>query len=279
MISRSDFLAIDAEIKEAIDKTLNELRTINQSHYVLFLADGEYHKELEDNNSGLNPNVIGNMMDRYKDSSRFKFLAQFLNAVYSFTDTKDSTDDNEYMLHLELMVYTHIWEAKPFLKKLYRLAHLWNGEQYAWDVQIPDKSKHKFIRDEIRKIFEDKKSPLFQIIKNGFHTSLRNAFAHSEYHFDTMNGRGRIILDKKNKESWELKEISFDDWSRRFVYSALLSYYLFDLTYKHSASIIESTGNDRFLIKLPTKINDFNLVWIKYDKPIDRFIFEVNADI
>lgn len=278
MISRSEFIAIEAEIKEAIDKTLNELRAINQADYVLFLADGEYYKEHEYNDSGLNPHVIGNMMDKYKDSSRFKFLAQFLNAAYSFTDTKDSTDDNEYMIHLELMVYTHIWEAKPFLKKLYRLAHLWNGEQYAWDVSIPDTSKHDFIRTKIRGIFEDKKSPLFQVIKNGFHTSLRNAFAHSEYHFDTMNGRRRIILDNYKGAQWEMKEISFDDWSRRFVYSTLLSYYLFDLTNKHSINIIESTGTDRFLIKLPSKINDTNLVWIKYEKPINRFIFEVNAE-
>jgi hypothetical protein len=176
------------------------------------------------------------------------------------------------------MVYTHIWEAKPFLKKLYRLAHLWNGERYAWNVQIPDMSKHNFIRTDIRKIFEDKKSPLFQIIKNGFHTSLRNAFAHSEYHFDTMNAGRRIILNKKNKESWELKEISFNDWSRRFAYSALLSYYLFDLAYQHKTNIIESTGTDRFLINLPSRMNNSRLVWINYDKPINRFIFDVNAE-
>lgn len=278
MILRSDFVAIDAEIKEAIDKTLNELKALNQSHYALFLADGEYNKELENSGLNLNPNVIGDMMGRYKDSSRFEFLAQFLNTAYSFTDTEDSIDDNEYRLHMELMVYTHIWEAKPFLKKLYRLAHLLNGEQFEWNVLIPDMGKHKFIRTDIKKIFEHKKSPLFQIIENGFHSSLRNAFAHSEYHFDRMNGRRRIILDNYNGAKWELKEISFDDWSRRFVYSALLSYYLFDLAYKHSLNIIESTGTDRFLIKRPFRVNDFDLVWIKYEKLINRFIFEENAE-
>lgn len=274
MISRVDFATIDAEIKKAIDDTLNDLKASNQNDYALFLADGEYSKDLEKNVLNLNPNVIDNRMDRYKDSSRLNFLSQFLSTFYSFPSSQTSTDDSEQRLHMELMVYAHTWEAKPFLKKLYRLARLWNGEQYVWNVQIPDMGKHDFIRNDIRKIFEDKRNPLFQIIKNGFHTSLRNAFAHSEYSFDTMNNNRRIILDNYNGAAWELQEVSFDDWSKRFVYSALLSYHILDLTHKHRTSLIESTGTDRFQIKQPSKVNGFNFVWIKYDKQYDRFNFE-----
>lgn len=274
MISRIDFATIDAEIKKAIDDTLNDLKASNQNDYALFLADGEYSKDLEKNVLNLNPNVIDNRMDRYKDSSRLSFLSQFLSTFYAFPSSQTSTDDSEQRLHMELMVYAHTWEAKPFLKKMYRLAHLWNGEQYVWNVQIPDMGKHDFIRNDIRQIFEDKGNPLFQIIKNGFHTSLRNAFAHSEYSFDTMNNNRRIILDNYNGAAWELQEISFDDWSKRFVYSALLSYHLLDLTHKHRTNLIESTGTDTFQIKQPSNVNGFNFVWIKYDKQYDRFNFE-----
>ena len=273
MISIVDFTTIDTEIKQALNNTLNDLKDLNQNNYALFLADGEYRKGLENNVLKLNPNVIDYKMDKYKDLSRLNFLNQFLTTFYSFPSTQTSTDDNEQRLHMELMVYTHIWEAKPFLKKLYRLAHLWNGEQYNWNVQIPDMGKHCFIRNGIRKIFEDKGNPLFQIIKNGFHTSLRNAFAHSEYFFDIMNNK-RIILDNFNGADWELKDISFDNWSKRFVYSALLSYHLLDLTYKHRTNLIESTGTDMFQIKQPSRVNKFNFVWIRYEKQDDRFSFE-----
>lgn len=274
MITRTDFAAIDAEIKKSIDDTLNALRVSNQNDYALFLADGEYKKEYENSSLNLNPNVIDSRMDGYKDSSRLEFLSDFLSIFYAFPSSQTATDDNPQRLHMELMVYSHIWEAKPFLKKLYRLAHQSNGEQYIWDVNIPDMSKHDFIRNDIRKIFEDNGNNLFQIIKNGFHTSLRNAFAHAEYFFDTMNGNKRIILDNFNGQPWELKDISFDDWSKRFVYSALLSYHLLSLTHKHRTGLIESTGTDLFQIKQPTKVNGFNMVWIKYDKQYNRFNFE-----
>ena len=274
MISKTDFAAINSEIIKTIDDTLIELRIANQNDYALFLADGEYRKEQENTSLKLNPNVIDYRLDRYKDASRLTFLSEFLSTFYSFPSSQKSIDDSEQRMHMELMVYTHIWEAKPFLKKLYRLAQLNNGEQYIWDVQIPDMSKHGFIRNEIRKNFGEKGNNLFQIIKNGFHTSLRNAFAHAEYFFDTMNNNRRIILDNYGGESWELQEINFDEWSKRFVYSALLSYHLLNLSHKHRTELIDTTGTDLFQIKQPSKMNGFNYVWIKYDKEYDRFNFE-----
>lgn len=274
MIKENNFAAIDTDIINAIDSTLNDLRTTNQSDYVLFLADAEYKKEYGGEKSKLNPYVINNMTDIYKDSSRLSFLSDFLTAFYSFSASQSKTDDHEQRLHMELMVYTHIWEAKPFLKKLYRLAHLNNEEQYIWKVNIPDNSKHTFIRDDIRKTFEDNNNPLFQIIKYGFHTSLRNAFAHSEYYFDPIKSNRRIILDNyKGNNSWELKEISFNDWSKRFVYSALLSFHLYSLSHKHRINLIRDIGTDTFQIKHPSETRGYKMTWIKYDKARDGFNF------
>lgn len=274
MITRQDFANIDIEIKQSIQNTLNTLRNSSQEDYVLFLADGEYRKEYDTPQSTLNPNVIDNRIDRYKDETRLTFLSNFLSLFYAFPNTQTSTDDNEQRLHMELMIYSHIWEAKPFLKKLYRLAHLSNNEPYQWNVTIPDMSKHDFIRNDIRKTFSNKGNNLAEIIKKGFHTSLRNAFAHSDYSFDTMNNNRRIWLDNYNGQAWELQEISFDDWSIRFVYSALLSYYLLSLTHKNRTELIDALGTDTYQIKLPTKAQPFTIVNIKYRKEHDGFNFE-----
>lgn len=84
-------------------------------------------------------------------------------------------------------------KKQPLLKKLYRFAHLANSESYHWKVVVPDMSKHDFIRNEIRQVFDDKGNPIAATIRNGFHTSLRNAFAHSEYSFDTKQQSQNLI--------------------------------------------------------------------------------------
>lgn len=274
MITRQEFVDIDKEIKEAIQNTLNYLRTNNTSNYFIFLADGEYLQKYENTIQKLNPYVIDERMDKYKDETRLKFLANFLSTFYSFPTTQQTTDDNEQRIHMELMVYSHIWESKPFLKKLHRLAHINNGEEYNWKASVPDMGKHYFIHNDIRATFDSTGNPLGQIIKNGFHTSLRNAFAHSDYSFDTMNGNKRIWLDNYNGKIWELQDISFDNWTKRFVYSALLSYHLLSFIHKYRKNLINDFNTDKYCIRHPTKTGQINMVNIIYSEENDDFIFE-----
>ncbi len=67
-------------------------------------------------------------------------------------------------------------------------------------------SKHDFIRCHIRQIFKDLNFDIWKVIKEGFHTSLRNAFAHSEYSFDTMNNHNRINLYNYGGANWNYKQ-------------------------------------------------------------------------
>lgn len=274
MITRQEFTDIDKEIQDSFQMTFDNLKANNLSNYVLFLADGEYVKKYENTVQNFNPFVIDNRMDRYKDETRLRFLTNFLSTFYSFPIIQPATDDNEQRIQMELMIYCHIWESKPFLKKLNRLAHISNGEEYNWDVSVPDMSKHDFIRNDIRAAFEKTKNNLGQIIKKGFHTSLRNAFAHSEFSIDTINGNKRIWLDTYTGKDWDIQEVSFDDWSKKFVYSALLSYHLLNLTHKNRTSLNTDTGTDTFLIKHPSKYVEFRETNIIYRQEHDAFNFE-----
>lgn len=60
MITRQEFADIDKEIKEAIQTTLDNLKTSNASNYFVFLADGEYVQKYENTIQNLNPFVIDN---------------------------------------------------------------------------------------------------------------------------------------------------------------------------------------------------------------------------
>ena len=108
---------------------MNKLREINQNEYVLFLADGEYRKEYDIPESRICPYVINDKIDVYKDLSRLRFLSEFLSRFYAFPNGQSSTDDNKQRLHMEMMVYSHIWEAQPFLKRIYRIAHQSIGQR------------------------------------------------------------------------------------------------------------------------------------------------------
>ena len=77
MITRLEFAAIAAEIKKAIQNTLDNIKDSNHGDYVLFFSDAEYKKEYDTPLSRLNPNVIDNRIDQYKDEGRLKFSRSF----------------------------------------------------------------------------------------------------------------------------------------------------------------------------------------------------------
>lgn len=258
----------DNEIKLYITSALDKLRSKDLGNYILFLADAEYIKNLQPLISSYR---IDNWIDEFQDSTRIKFLSEFLTNYYAFPPSQTSTNDDSYRMNLELMVYSHLWESKSYLKKLYRLAHLLNNENYQWEVKVPPMGKHDFIRTHIRKVFKDNNLKIWEVIKNGFHTSLRNAFAHSEYSFDRMNNHNRINLYNYGGENWELQMISFDEWSTRFVYSALLGYNFLRIVLDRRLNLVEENGTETFTVRLPIQTEKFTDIRVRYDKQNNAF--------
>lgn len=272
MITKKEFEIIDNEVKNSLEEAFYFLKNkCTDYNYIIYLADGEYHEEYINSNLNLNPYTIDNREDRHKDLSRQSFFFQFMRTFYSFQNSIKETLDDEYIITMELMVYTHLWESKPFLRQLFRLAELINGKSYSWRVIVPDMSKHTFIRTEIRDVLKKKNLSLAEIISNGFHTSLRNAFAHSEYQIDNRNKF--IHLDTFKGENWDIEKISFDDWTKRFVYSSLFSYHFLNLKARKRMELIKDFGTDEFLIIHPITKNRFTARKIYYDIDCDRFSF------
>jgi len=276
MITRTDFAQIDFEVKQSIEQTLDFIKQSSFSDYILFLADGEFKDEKYYETAKLNQYVIDETSDRIMDQTRMVFFTRFLSTFYSFPADQIALEDDEMRLHAELMIYSHIWESKPFLRKLYRLAHLSNSETYSWSVSVPDMGKHDFIRNDIRTTFEKSTNNISQIIKNGFHTSLRNAFAHSEYSFELEGVNKKIDLYNYNGGTWELREISLDDWSKRFVYSALLNYYLLILVQERRINLVKEFKTDTFTIKHPSKSGKIRDTEIFYREQYNSFHSKIN---
>ena len=83
---------------------------------------------------GYIPYTIDYRIDDYNDTNRLTFLCDFLNKYYSF-NMNENIEFDFYRINIETMIYTHIWESKPFLKNLYRLTSLLKGEEYKWKVK------------------------------------------------------------------------------------------------------------------------------------------------
>lgn len=291
MITFTEFRKIDKEVKDAITSTLDGLKASTRENYILFLANGDYRKELDNASSKLNPNVIDYQGYLHRDETRLNFLGSFLKAFYSFPKVKLTLlgkflslfnpslrksiseerviNDDELKMNMEFMIYSHTWESENFLKDLYRLAILVDTGNYEWNVEVPPMGKHDFIRNKIRDTFKKNNNPLSDIITKGFHTSIRNAFAHSQYYFNTHSKT--TWLDNYNGEPWELKSLSFDEWSKRFVYSTLLTYYMLNMKHERKFSIASDLGTNTFTITLPPNSKRVNIV---YDSRRKSFVFE-----
>ena len=70
------------------------------------------------------------------------------------------------------------------------------------------------------------------------------------------------------------KLFRFDEWSKRFVYSAILSYHFLTIIYERRTNIINELETDTFQIKHPKKDGELRLVEIKYRKNGDGFSFK-----
>lgn len=222
MIRKNEFRKIKNEVIHAVDEAFEFAKKNEKklNDFILFLANGHFMESLVGTQH--NPYTIDYRGDEMNDKLRLNVLLEYIRHSYNFN--AENTQDSQFSLSIELMIYTHLWESKPYLKILKKLSDLCDKQNYDWNVEVPDMGKHEFIRDIIRERFKKQNLKIHEIITNGFHTSLRNAFAHSEYVL-SLNEPKFHLLNYKGS-SWELKDISFDDWTRRFCYTFLLGYHI-----------------------------------------------------
>jgi hypothetical protein len=272
MITLKDFTKIRNEVIDSLRDAfkLAQANSVDNS-YILFLAEAEFLQHYT--NGQNNPYVIDYRGDRYMDETRLAYLVKFLNTNYNFPNGQTETVDNDERLHLELMIYTHIWESKPYLKKLFRLAQIIDKKPYNWNVVVPDFKKQEFYRDNIKKPLINNGSSLADTLKKGFHSSLRNAFAHSEFAFDFTKKR-IWLYNFKGDTSWELQETSFKEWSTRFSYSFLTMYLLLDLFHHARKTLIIEYGTNEFSIPHKDINGNETVEIITYKPEHDSFNFK-----
>lgn len=265
MITKERFIGIENEVISKIENALYQLFVNYPEDYVLFMACGEYDEIIANNKElGLSPYTIsGYNLDNYYDITRQQFLCDFLNMYYNFADSNELLND-DYRINIEFLIYAHIWETKPFLKKLYRIANLLCGKEYDWKIQIPNYKKSDFITKKIIAPFNNSNCDLGRLITNTYNADLRNAIAHSDYQLHEY-------ITFKSKTT--LYNITFDEWSIHFVYSFCFSYHFAKITNERRKRIFLDWGKNDFTIKMPFSDGTIKHACIQYDKERDVFAF------
>lgn len=219
MIRRQEFKKLRLEIESAINEVFlfSKEHEKNENDYILFLSRSKYEPNYE-GKDGMTPWLLDHSLDEIFDRDRVDFLLEYLNSQYHFKS--ENTADSKFSLSLELMIYTHLWESKRNLVTFKKLADLCDSQSYDFNVSVPSRGKYDFVIKKVRNVFEKHNLKIFEIIKDAYCSQLRNAFAHSVYHFD-LNSTD-IILENFNPPDSPLKRISYDDWTIVFLKSALL---------------------------------------------------------
>ncbi|GJH40462.1 hypothetical protein RCZ04_10120 [Capnocytophaga sp. HP1101] len=242
MIKLERFEEIKNEVEQAV-KELFEFAKNNQkdkNDYYLFLANCCYVPKEDDKIKYIedySEYIIDYSIDRLIDIDRINFLTKYINSYYSFSSLDKTTDELEAVT-IEMMIYTHIWEADNFLKQLKQISNLCLNEEYDWKVKAPNsengESKQKFIREELRDKFKEKGLKIAEVMTKGYRSQLRNAFAHCNYSFFK---KGRIDLHNFKPNSYEKKSITFNEWTEYFCYSFLFNYFFLNHYYTERGKI------------------------------------------
>lgn len=220
MIRREEFIKLRHEVEEAVTEAFQFAKTHekNPNDYILFLARSDY-KETTD--PDFNPWHYDNSLQEFVDRHRVDFLLTYLNQQYNFQTVNSA--DSKFTLTLELMIYSHLWESKHNLANFKKLADLIDSKPYDWSVKVPEDSKYKFVKNNIRDVFERHNLKIFTIFKDCYKSQLRNAFSHSLYNFG-LNGHN-IVMENFNAKDYIIETMPFDEWTRIFLKSTLLQNY------------------------------------------------------
>ena len=231
MIKTQTVEKLQPRIRTAIEVLLDSA-TKNQKNpndIILFLSNGFFEPRFK-GKAGLTGYMMGPGERGWDDEHRKQFVIDYLNSGNESFIEKVKPDDVDrfirFSLNLELMIYTHFWESDVSLKELRQLANLLSGKVYDWENEVPERKKYEFIHDKIRDVFLTHNLDIGNIIKESYHSQLRNAFAHGQYAF---RGKDRIALLNFKGKPYEIESLSFIDWEERFLKTALLLYELLQL--------------------------------------------------
>lgn len=201
-------------IAEAIDEAYKLMATEHYTDYILYIGRGNTIPGLK-KQVGTDC-VVDYNLDTYYDESRTDFYLHYLNRNYRKDGFSYQGEQGIDDLHIELMIYCHLWDSFYFIKSLMRMASIATGNGYLWDPEIPWLHRDTFMQNKIINPLKESGLKIGKIVEECYDASVRNAFAHSLY---TIDKEQRKISFRPQKG---FKMLSFDEFQKLFLQSVEL---------------------------------------------------------
>lgn len=263
MIWKYEFTRINFAVERAVKEIYQKIES--STDYVPFLAFGEYIEENEKTEMG--PYEIGNRTDGFKDDAWLRVLMTFLNSSYSFSN--ENTSDSKESIFFETMLYIHIWESRPYLRFLKRIANLLSADEYLWKPKIKDRTKSVFLEQHILPDLKRKNLKIVEIIEKGYNKQIRDAIAHNEYWHNLT--RPELIFENYKSNPDRIDKLHYNKWTEIFVHTFLLAYHLRSYFEQQKKNLDDNKCKTGFEVKLIDKGNSSIDGLIFFDKENNKF--------
>lgn len=205
---------IQEEIFEAIDEAFNEMAKKDYISYILFIGRADMIHGLKQHVG--TDCVIDYHGDTIYDRTRAQFYLRYLRRNYNKDGFAYQGDAGIDDMHIELMIYSHLWDSSDFIKSLMRIASIVSGGGYIWQPQIDWQHKDIFMDKWIISPLKASGLKIGDLVEKYYDPSVRNAFAHSLYSIDE-NQRRITVRPRKG-----MKTLTFDEFQSLFLHSVIL---------------------------------------------------------
>jgi hypothetical protein len=242
--------------------------------------------------------MIGPGIEGHSEYLHDKFLGRYVKngmSKYSYAEHKkfcewteerekeilELIEDEAYSIQTEKLIYLKIWEGDAFLKKLYQLVRLSEGQGYDWHFSVAQSTRDTnatgtrdvIIREMIRDKLKNRYPNIYAAIMNAYKSQVRNSIGHSKY---AMLGRF-IHLNNFNEHDpySQIRVVSFDEWidmmgDSLVIYTQqtrLLK--MIDQYYSRYSTLMSNLVPVRINRRDPVVKTEYHL--LKHDQQIDRW--------
>lgn len=221
-ITDNRIISLQTEVLDAIYEAFERMCKKDYTAFILFIGRAAKLPGIEKVTGSTC--VIDDKLDSYYDKTRTDFYLRYLNRNYVRDGFRYEGENGIDDLHIELMIYTHLWDSTYFLKALVRIASIVSGKGYDWDPTISWWKKEEKMKECIIEPLKQAGLKLGDLIEQCYIARVRNAFAHSLYNIDTDR---RIILFRSDKEHSKKGEnqiltFSFEQFQKIFLSSVII---------------------------------------------------------
>lgn len=242
------------EIRKIVDDAYSEVLMYIEKNYpndfIPLIAKGEY---IEHSVKGVSNYMLDYMGDIYKDTTRQKFYITYLNRNYLKEGFHYiNSEEGFFDLNVEIMIFSQIWESTSFLKYLTRITAIISGKGYLWNLEIPTKRLHEFIRNSIIEPLIKSGFKLGVLLYDNYNSIVRNAFAHSQYDIDMERQKITFVHLLGGKKP-QKEEIAMDKFQEMFLYAIILDNYSFRWIQFIGEYYLQNGVSDVGEVKLPNE--------------------------